>query len=498
MGQAKKGSLKVTETERRNVEGAALTDRLGIDSDEIAWRKQYTQFTDEDATRLAEMEDLFAEIAPELVDEFYDHLQSHNETIAIIDSSSKPIETLKENQREYLMELGQGEYGKSYFDRRARIGKIHDMLDLEPKVYFGAYSIYYNGILTRLSDNIKSDLDNGATREAVDQLKEHFLSLQKLINIDQQVAMDTYIDSYNQRVETKVEEQEQLMQRVEDELASPIDELSDAAEDVTESTTVMSGSINEQTDQMDQVSRQVANMSATVEEIASTATQVSETSDQAETLAQEGSNTAGDALSAMEDIEGAVDDVSTDVAALQDQIDNVTQFTTIINDIAEQTNMLALNASIEAARAGEAGDGFGVVADEIKSLATETKQNAGEIEQTVEQAKADTDETAESLTEATEQVEQGMEEVKKTMENLDEILAAVRETAEGIQEVADATDDQAATTEEVASMVDSMVTDLDEMADEIETVAAASEEQTGQIHQIAQTASQLTSDERSN
>ena len=128
-----RGSMKVTETERTGVVGADLTNRIGIDADEIAWRKEYTRFSDEDAQHLLDVSDVFEEIADELVEEFYQHLQTYDETIAILDSSSKPIQALKRDQQQYLIELGQGEYDQRYFDRRARIGKIHDMLDLGPK-----------------------------------------------------------------------------------------------------------------------------------------------------------------------------------------------------------------------------------------------------------------------------------------------------------------------------------------------------------------------------
>jgi heme-based aerotactic transducer len=486
--------LKITDADRQGVSGGGLTEQIGIDEDEIAWRKEFTQFTPDDAALLGEMQETLDGIKDDLVEEFYDHLQSHDETIAIMDSSSKPIEALKRDQRQYLVELGRGEYDQQYFDRRARIGKIHDMLDLGPKIYFGAYSIYYRGIMRTVAEDLKSGLDDQDARRAIDGLTDRFLALQKLINLDQQVAMDTYINSYSKQVEETVDRQERLMTQVETELQSPVEELSEAAEDVTESTTVVSDSINQQTTQMESVASEVANMSATIEEIASTASEVSETSDRAETLAEAGSESASDALSAMEDIETAVEDVSADMETVQSQMDEVNEFTTVIDDIAEQTNMLALNASIEAARAGEAGEGFAVVADEIKTLASESKQNAGEIEETIKQVQADTDETAQSLAVAIEQVEQGMNEVNKTMENLEEILATVQESAQGIQEVSDATDDQAATTEEVASMVDTLVDDLEEMAGEIETIAAANEEQTGQIQEIANTAAQLTTE----
>ena len=133
-------------------------------------------------------------------------------------------------------------------------------------------------IMDALAERATENLDAEATA-AVEELTDQILAIQKLINLDQQVAMDTYIDSYSQEIEETVAEQEALINQVENDLEAPIQEVSEAAEDITESATVVSDSVTEQTDRMQEASSELGNLSATIEEIASTATEVAETSD---------------------------------------------------------------------------------------------------------------------------------------------------------------------------------------------------------------------------
>lgn len=514
------GDFKVTDTDRRNVDGRRLTDEIGIDQREIAWRKDFTGLTGEDVRRLEEVAPVLDDVADDIVDEFYSHLQEYSEAIAILDSSTKSVEALKQNQRQYLTDLGQGTYDQSYFDRRARIGKIHDMLDLGPKVYLGAYSIYYEGIFKAIAEDVKQDVaqTDGGTAvvqeqnstsgregdtfpssssqhggaatvdEVVETVIERALSVLKMINLDQQVAMDTYIHSYSSQIEAELDRQQSVAAEVD----SATDELRETSEKVAESSQQISDIAGEQADGMEQVASEVSNLSATVEEVASTADVVAETSTRAEEEAKEGRDTAEDAMDTMEDVADAADEVADDVDQLQERVDAIDEIVDVIDDIAGQTNLLALNASIEAARAGEAGEGFAVVADEVKKLAEESQEQAGRIEEMVDQIQDDTGDTVESLNSVTEQVEEGVEGVGSAMDNLDEITEAVIESAEGISEVARATEDQAASTEEVSGMIDDAVEQAHQVNSEVEQVAAANQEQTASVNEISEIIQRLT------
>ena len=493
-----------------------LTEDIGLDAEEIQWRKDFLGFDSDDVQRLQTYQDAFAENAEKVADDFYDNLTDYEETVAVIGRSPKNVEQLKQTQSAYLVTLAEGEYGTEYFRDRARIGKIHDMLDMPMKHYLGQYGVYYDLILPIVGDRLVESVtdrvtataaDGGATaaeadeptlagsdathddveavvRAEVDDAIEDILSILRLINLDMQVVTDTYIHSYSQQLEAEVERNERLMSEVESDLQEPVRELQETAEDVAGSATEISDVAIDQSEQAEQIDTEVSNLSATVEEVAATADQVAGASERAESLATEGQDAADDAADAMDDIGAAVNDVAEDVDDLQDRVSEIDEFVDAIDGIAEQTNILALNASIEAARAGDAGDGFGVVADEVKTLAQESRERAGDIETMVTNIQTDTEDTISSLNETTQQVDRGTDRVQDAMESLTDIVAAITETAEGIGEVADVTDDQAAAAEEISSMVDDLVGQADQVADEVENLAAANEEQAAMVDEV--------------
>lgn len=493
---------QITAEDRRQVDGKRLIDDIGIDRRQIAWRKDFTNFDQTDEQRLKDLNSVVEPVIDDAVEDFYDHLESYDETLEIFGRSSKGIEALKQNQQEYLKGLFDGQYDQDHFESRARIGKIHDMLDLGPKIYLGAYSIFYRQLIDAIVDDLKTDLaqtDGGTAAQqsdsltpegALDKLAERMQSMLKVMNLDQQVAMDTYIHSYSEQLETELEQQTQVIDDVDTQVIQAIQ----TAEDITTSADRISEEANDQAESMNQVANEVAGMSATVEEIASTADEVAAVSEQAEELAEEGRGAATEAIDVMERVDDSAQTVATDVEQLQGRVNEIDEIVEVINDISAQTNLLALNASIEAARAGEAGDGFAVVASEVKSLAEDSQEHASTIEQMVSDIKEDTAETVTSLEETTKEVNRGIEQVTTAMDTLQDIAESVQEASQGIREVSDATADQAASTEEVASMVDELVEQADSVADEVESIAEANEHQAENVDQISETVQQLTTE----
>ncbi|AWB26321.1 HAMP domain-containing methyl-accepting chemotaxis protein [Halococcoides cellulosivorans] len=277
-----------------------------------------------------------------------------------------------------------------------------------------------------------------------------------------------------------------------EEVTASAEEIEAASEEVATSVEEISHGAETQTENLQEVAGEMNDMSATVEEIASSSEEVAATATSAVERGETGREHASEASTEIEAIESTADEATDQVQQLDDKMEEIGEIVEMITGIAEQTNMLALNASIEAARAGEAGEGFGVVANEIKSLAEDAGQATTKIEARIEEVQATTDETVSEMEEMRERVASGSETIEDAIAMFDDIADSIQEAEDGIREISEATDDQAASTEEVVSMVDQVSSVSQQTSAEASNVSAATEEQSSSLSEATQTLQDLS------
>ena len=230
----------------------------------------------------------------------------------------------------------------------------------------------------------------------------------------------------------------------------------DAVATLRETTSISSTEASEtsenarqQLDEVSQVATAMTEMSTTVQQIAERAELTSRDTDEARDMSRNGAMAASEALGSIDELVKRVNNAAEAIEQLNSESDAIGDMVNMIRDIAEQTNLLALNAAIEAARAGEQGRGFAVVADEVRTLASRTQHSTQQIQGTIEKVQQRAARAMEQMCEAREQGCASVKTVEGSAEALAKVAASVEAINDMNMEVASATEEQGAVAEEI-------------------------------------------------
>ncbi len=268
------------------------------------------------------------------------------------------------------------------------------------------------------------------------------------------------------------------------EVKDSVTQLASAAEETSTVTAQTTAGVNQQLTETSQVATAMNEMSATVQEVARNAVDAAAAAQEADQTFDEGKQVIDRVIQAIGDLSSEVEKAASVIQELELESKNIGSVLDVIKSIAEQTNLLALNAAIEAARAGEQGRGFAVVADEVRTLAGRTQESTQEIEEMISRLQSGTNNAVKVMASGKEMTQVGVEQAAAAGEALQTINAAVERISGMNTQIASAAEEQSSVTEEINRSIVS----INEVA---EQSAAGAEQTAAASHDLARLAEQL-------
>ncbi|MBW2701714.1 MAG: methyl-accepting chemotaxis protein [Deltaproteobacteria bacterium] len=264
-----------------------------------------------------------------------------------------------------------------------------------------------------------------------------------------------------------------------------------AAGEIVNSMEQISSGAGLQTDLVDQTSALMREVARSIQRTSSSAEDAVRSSTEASTVAQSGSQLAGQAVDQMRAVFQAIEQTSTQVFAFGERTKEIGAIVRVITEVAQQTHLLAINATIEAARAGEAGRGFAVVAEEIRLLAENTSRSAERIGGIVEEVTQGSLEAVGAVRSSTQQLNTGRDQLNAIIEALKNIVAAVTSGSDRVQIISRLAKEQIAGAEQTASAIENISRVAEQNASSTELVRRAAEAQSESLLEVTKLAAEI-------
>lgn len=366
---------------------------LNIDThSEVYKQVQMIGLTPEDLIQIKRMHPFVLQHIDAIVDRFYKNLENEPSLLRIINDNSS-IERLKKTLRTHICEMFAGEVNSQFIEKRIRIAHVHVRIGLQTKWYMCAFQDLLLSLLAIIEEHFPNKESHMPMIRAVS----------KILNLEQQLVLEAY-DAESARIKEAAEKDKSLIRH-----------------SVTEASQNLA-SISEETNQSFQSLITQSN------DIIVFAKKGADLARLAEGKALQGKKQINSQADNMININQKVNDISKDVHALLSITNQMAEIINIVKGIADQTNLLSLNAAIEAAKAGEHGLGFAVVAGEVRKLSDDTKKSVANVAALIQNTNGQTEKLTASLDEIMDEITKGNESMQETAEHFQHIFEAMRET----------------------------------------------------------------------
>lgn len=278
-------------------------------------------------------------------------------------------------------------------------------------------------------------------------------------------------------IELAIKMQQSQLSAVVGRLSDTSEILEDIANETAATSSRTRSEIAEQQSEITQVATAMTEMTTTVQEIAQNAASTAETTNEGMKKTSTGKQVVDETIGAINSLAHEIQNAANVINNLSTYSENIGEILNVIKSIAEQTNLLALNAAIEAARAGEQGRGFAVVADEVRTLAGRTQDSTSEVEKVIEQLQKGSREAVKVMQESLNKADKGVSLVLETGSALESILNVIDSITDMNHQIATASEEQSAVAEEISKNVVNIST----VAEQTDKGAQNSAEATGEI-----------------
>ena len=313
------------------------------------------------------------------------------------------------------------------------------------------------------------------TTHALAELPKVVATLRQVADGDLSSSIDvSRKDEIGELLQSVRHMQQQLLEMISS-IRSASSQLSVSVNQMTATAAKSSDSVQNQKSETEQVATAINEMAVSVQNIAHNISSAAEAATGANDETMGGRKVVDQSVHAIDELAHQIENAATTINQLEHDSETITSVLDVIKGIAEQTNLLALNAAIEAARAGEQGRGFAVVADEVRTLASRTQQSTEEIHQMIEKLRSGSRQAVAVMTASREQVQSVVERASEAGTSLASIAGSVERINEMSAQIASAAEEQGSVTEEINQNIVRISNNVAGLTDDIEQTLSASQ-----------------------